>query len=295
MYAIALSCALLVWPRHAASQTMGSPGAATWWNARTAPAHYSGPSIALMKSLHWSGIGYGIEWAELDIHVGGGPLNVHVVLARFRTDQLRADLVRMTDASQLRGAWIVDSAAADVRIAVNAGQFEETGPWGWIVRDGLQVQPPGAGPLAAAVTFSDSGRVSFLTGADIARAPTHVHTAFQSYPRLLIGGDVVSAIRTGTGVDAGHRDARLAIGKTRDDRVILALTRFGSRETAASRIPIGLTLPETAALMGALGCADAVMLDGGLSAQMMLRPVTGPPLFWRGVRRVPVALVFRER
>lgn len=249
--------------------------------------------------------------------VGGGPLRVRAILVRFRPDRFVASLVQATDGSRVRGVWVVDSAAEDVAIAVNAGQFAEAGPWGWIVRDGLESAPPGSGPLAAAIAFTRSGAVRWLDGTGItgaqaalgggrapragARAAANgagadpIETAFQSYPRLLAGGSVPSAIRTGTGVDARHRDARLALGQLRDGRILLALTRFGERESAVSRIPIGLTLAETAALMGSLGCADAMMLDGGLSAQMFLRPSRGEPIMWRGVRRVPVALVFRRR
>src|SRR5690606_4774501 len=102
-------------------------------------------------------------------------------------------------------------------------------------------------------------------------------------------------VRTGRGVDATHRDARLALCTLRDGRLLLALTRFGARDNVISRLPIGLTLAETAALMGAIGCADAVMLDGGLSAQLMVRNGNGAAEYWRGGRRVPLALTFRGR
>jgi hypothetical protein len=45
-----------------------------------------------------------------------------------------------------------------------------------------------------------------------------------------------------------------------------------------------------AALMGALGCYRAVMLDGGLSSQLLLRDAAGLMELWPGLRRVPLAL-----
>jgi exopolysaccharide biosynthesis protein len=48
-----------------------------------------------------------------------------------------------------------------------------------------------------------------------------------------------------------------------------------------------------AAVMGALGSRDAVMLDGGISAQMMLRDRAGNVRAWRGLRSVPLALIAR--
>jgi hypothetical protein len=47
--------------------------------------------------------------------------------------------------------------------------------------------------------------------------------------------------------------------------------------------------------MGALGCARAVMLDGGISAQLALREAGGREHRWRGWRAVPLGLVVRGR
>jgi hypothetical protein len=47
--------------------------------------------------------------------------------------------------------------------------------------------------------------------------------------------------------------------------------------------------------MGALGCARAVMLDGGISAQLQLRDSTGAVQRWPGWRRVPLGLLVYPR
>jgi hypothetical protein len=46
-----------------------------------------------------------------------------------------------------------------------------------------------------------------------------------------------------------------------------------------------------AAILGALGCRRAVLLDGGLSGQLVLRPPRGPLVRYPGLRAVPLALV----
>ena len=56
------------------------------------------------------------------------------------------------------------------------------------------------------------------------------------------------------------------------------------------RVPFGLTTPEMAALMGALGCTRAVALDGGISAQLRVGARE-----WAGMRRVPVGMVVEGR
>ena len=181
-------------------------------------------------------------------------------------------------------------------LAVNAGQFIATMPWGWVVIDGVPRLRAGIGPLSTALAIDREGRVRWIAGDSLATPPAGVATAFQSYPTLLAGdGDVPLALREpGRGVDLRHRDARLAIGGTRDGRIVIALTRFDAMGETAGALPIGPTTPEMAAVMGALGAREAVMLDGGISAQMLLRG-GGRVWRWPGLRRVPLALIVRAR
>jgi exopolysaccharide biosynthesis protein len=125
------------------------------------------------------------------------------------------------------------------------------------------------------------------------RARGEVREAFQSYPALLDGeGEIPAALRhPGSGVDLEHRDARLALGVAGDRRLVVALTRFEGLGGVLSNLPFGLTTPEMAALMGALGCRQAMLLDGGISSQLRLRGADGTVHRWTGIRRVPLALV----
>jgi hypothetical protein len=78
--------------------------------------------------------------------------------------------------------------------------------------------------------------------------------------------------------------------------LLVAMTRFDAVGEIAGGVPIGPTTPEMAAIMGALGASDAVMLDGGISAQLLLRDIASrTELRWRGVRKVPLALIARAR
>ena len=101
--------------------------------------------------------------------------------------------------------------------------------------------------------------------------------------------------RASQGVNLDHRDARLAIGTQRDGRVVIALTRFDVLGDSFGRVPFGLTTPEMAAVMGALGCDDALLLDGGIYGDRLCRtPMelrgSGP-----GIRSVPLGLVVRPK
>jgi exopolysaccharide biosynthesis protein len=109
-------------------------------------------------------------------------------------------------------------------------------------------------------------------------------------------GVVPEPLRTpSSGVDLAHRDARLALGTLPDGRVVVALTRFDALGPALGRIPFGLTTPEMAAVMGSLGCRQALMLDGGISGQLMVRQSDGTARSWPGTRSVPLGLTARPR
>jgi exopolysaccharide biosynthesis protein len=180
---------------------------------------------------------------------------------------------------------------------VNAGQFVGAMPWGWVAIDGRRVLSPGYGPLASAIAIDAEGRIRWSHG-DSALSDTNAKLGFQSYPTLLAADGVVpAALRTGEGgLSLTHRDARLALGETRDGQLLIVLTRFDAIGEFTGSIPLGPTTPEMAAIMGALGTRDAVMLDGGISAQLLLRdPTREKPLRWPGWRKVPLALIARAR
>jgi hypothetical protein len=73
------------------------------------------------------------------------------------------------------------------------------------------------------------------------------------------------------------------------------MTRFEGLGGALSNLPFGLTTPEMAAVMGALGTSRAVLLDGGISSQMLVREANGARRAWRGIRQVPLGLVAMQR
>jgi hypothetical protein len=86
----------------------------------------------------------------------------------------------------------------------------------------------------------------------------------------------------------------------RDGRVLVALTRFAALGETFDAVPFGPTVPEMAALLGALGARRAVLLDGGLSGQLLVREAGADGTArreraWRGLRPVPLGLVVETR
>jgi exopolysaccharide biosynthesis protein len=165
--------------------------------------------------------------------------------------------------------------------------------------DGREVLAPGTGPLSSAVIADSSGRVHVVAADSIDhyRRRTALASAIQSYPTVLVGDGRVpdQLLFEDRGVSHTHRDARLGIGVARDGRVLIALTRFEALNGRLDLLPFGPTIPEMAAIMGALGAAQAVLLDGGISGQLAIRESGGRVHSWRAIRQVPLGMVFAPR
>lgn len=268
-----------------------------FWRASAAPRVWRDASLA--RAVRWRAGAGGIEWGELDLAGSGEAWRTRLGVARVHPERVRISVDTAFTPDRMP-AWTIDRAAPDALLAVNAGQFEVSMPWGWVVTDGTEWLAPGFGPLSAAIVGERDGSVRWLHADEIAAyRASHgrsVRWAFQSYPVLLASDSVPLALREPDhDVDVAHRDARAAICVDHDGRIVIALTRFNAVGSHLGFIPFGLTSPEMAGVMGALGCRDAMLLDGGISAQLLLRDARGAMHAWHGVRDVPVALVVRPR
>ncbi|NJD11789.1 MAG: phosphodiester glycosidase family protein [Gemmatimonadetes bacterium] len=266
----------------------------TWWSAARAPARWTAGHPALRRAVVWESLRPGLERGELLLAGDAVAARFRVLLVRLDPARYRLRLRQATRDFGLRGAWNLDSASADAVLAFNAGQFAGGDPWGWLVREGRELQPPGTGPLSTAVVLEGDAGPAFVAAGDLPelRRRGGCAEAFQSYPTLLDGdGTVPIQLQTADrGVDVEHRDARLALCLQRDGRLLVALTRYAAMGNVLQNLPVGPTTPEMAALMGGLDCRRAVMLDGGLSSQLLLRDADGMAELWPGLRRVPLAL-----
>ncbi len=255
----------------------------------------------MTRSVEWRVVAEGVELGELRLSGSGEAWRVRVILVRLDPKLVRFQLDSGFENGILRAAWTIDKVAAEALVAFNAGQFTGSMPWGWVVLRGREFLPPGHGPLSTAVTIDTAGVPHWWPPDSIPalRRARGMVAAFQSYPTLLEGdGDVPPALWPDShiaGVSLDHGDSRLAIGALRDGRVLVALTRFDGLDGFLETIPLGLTTPQTAALMGALGCSRAVMLDGGISSQLLVRDSIGGAQRWPGIRRVPLGLVVLAR
>lgn len=267
-------------------------GPVTWWESAHAPRQWSVASPVVGAALPWRDGCRGVSWAELELEGSGEAARLRLIVVRLDPARLRLGVLWGVG-EDARPAWSLRRVPRDACFAVNAGQFVSSLPWGWVVAGGVERLSPGHGPLSSALIVHRDGTVRMLDGdaLDAPRRDSTVIAAFQSYPTLLrTDGAVPAALFAPCAIDCAHRDARLAIGVDRAGHVLVAMTRFDAVGASLGFIPLGLTVPEMAAVMGAVGAAQAVLLDGGISAQMLVRDDRGVSHTWPGVRRVPLAL-----
>jgi hypothetical protein len=266
-----------------------------WWHAAAAPPRWSSALPTVADAAAWERLQPGLDHAELELAGEGVAWRLRVILVRLDPRHFQLRLVESLRDAGMRGDWAVEFAPPGAAVALNAGQFTGGLPWGWVVRDGKEVRPPGDGPLSMALVMDAAGGVRLVRVDSIEsiRADPAIREAFQSYSALLWEDGRVPEQLTGRGrgVNVDHRDSRLAIGELRDGRILIALTRFAGFGAVAGALPFGPTTPEMAALMGALGCREAMLLDGGLSGQLAISDAHGETHAWKGWRRVPLGLL----
>jgi uncharacterized protein YigE (DUF2233 family) len=269
-------------------------GWVTWWRSDTSPSHWDG-SVSLATRVTWHPGVAGMEWGAIRLRGASEAWRTRLVLVRLDPRHIGLSLVPTFTKGE---TWTVDQAESDVAVALGAGQFRRLLPFGWVLTGGSEVLPPEYAPLAGAVVVNHDGLLRIVPPDSIAAERSHQTAleAFQSYPMLLQNGVVPPPLRhPGNGVNLKHRDARLALGTLADGRVVIALTRFDAFGEPLGRVPFGLTSPEMAAVMGALGCQQAILLDGGISGQLMLRTEDGTLRNWPGMRSVPLGLIGRAK
>lgn len=279
-----------------------------FWRERDAPRRWEAADLRLTNAIEWRPArSAGIAWAEFSMRGAGEARFTRVVLVRIDPRESRITLQHAIDDG--RPAWKLDRAPDEAVVALNAGMFTGAMPWGWLVQQGSERLAPGRGPLSSALIVTHGGDVEWVDGdaLEAHRARHDIAVAFQSYPTLLTGDGRVpdelhvdAAAATAPArpraadIDRIHRDARLAIGLDRRGYLLVALTRYDGLRGLLDRLPLGLTVPEMSAVMGALGARQAMLLDGGISAQLLVRTPSGTERF-SGSRRVPLALLVTSR
>jgi hypothetical protein len=244
----------------------------------------------------WHPVRSGVWISESPMSASGALAVVSAVAVRVDPSTHLYALVALKSNDGTRSIWTIDSIGNDAVVAFNAGQFSFGFPWGWVVRDGIEFQPPGKGSLGMSLVVDKSGDVSLVTPNEIPLWRGRAVTAFQSYPALIVDGKLPRELQArGRGVDLDHRDSRLAVCTLHDGSLVIVLTRFTGLGSVGSTLPWGPTVPEMAAYMLSLGCLRAMLLDGGISSQLAVRTEDGTLKRWPNWRSVPLGMVITNR
>ena len=246
----------------------------------------------LTLTTAWRPVSPGVWQREMRMASDGPLAAVRAIVVRLEPSRVRFNLDYSSRDYGMIGTWTVDRMPSTGVVALNAGQFSGGAPWGWLVRDGVESQPPGSGSLGMSFVVDRTGVVSLVTRDELPSIRTKAVHAFQSYPALLVGdGHMPWELQAPSrGVDLSHRDSRLALGIMDDGAVVIVLTRFGSLGRTGETVPWGPTVPEMSAFMKSLGCRRAMLLDGGLSSQLAVRGPDGVSQ-WKNWRAVPLGLI----
>lgn len=267
----------------------------TFWSAESAPVVWHGAPLA--TAARWRAGASGMRWSELELKGSGEAWRTRLVIARVDPALVQLSLDTAFTADR-EAAWTLGRLPPEVVLAVNAGQFAATMPWGWVTLNGRRWLPPQRGPLSAALMQDASGALHWVRADDVLAMSTRagVRWAFQSYPAVMSNDSILPPLRAGgRGIDVTHRDARAGICLTRDGQMLVVLTRFNAVGTTLDFVPFGLTVPEMGGVLGALGCRNAMLLDGGISTQLRIRGEDGTAHDWEGLRPVPLALLARPK
>jgi exopolysaccharide biosynthesis protein len=112
-------------------------------------------------------------------------------------------------------------------------------------------------------------------------------------PRLLVSGQALGESEPGFNAQTFYRarHPRTALGWRTDGHFVLVTV-----DGRQPRKSVGITIPELAALMGELGCIEAINLDGGGSTTMVIKnKVINSPSDATGERAVSDALLLFPR
>jgi hypothetical protein len=249
----------------------------TWVRWRSfAPGARAALDPLLARAIRWDDEQPGLRAGSFEVRAAGGLLVNSIAIVEIDPARYRFSLAAAPGfAPRAADAWMADTGLS---AAVNTGLFRKDGaPQGLVLLDGVRFGQR-AEWLDAVVAIED-GRPRLIPSR-AADSLTAGASAFQVLPWLVRAGRVSFGATSGLRLSRTHRDRRLTLCLGPDGVVRLLLSNFEVFGQPAGTIPVGLTIPEQATIAAAAGCAEAVALDGGISAQVVVR-------FPRHVRRMP--------
>jgi hypothetical protein len=264
----------------------------TWRPWRDAAPNSAATHEQLLdEAVTWKDSAAGLRRGEFEVRTASGYLRNSMAIIELDPTRFHFSLGITPPAARRSAAeWLASDTS--LILTSNTGLFRVNGtPQGLVLIEGRRHSAL-AGWLDAVVVLEGSSVQ--ITDVEGARRLPPAASAFQTLPWLIRGGRVVYGYTNGLRLSRTHRDRRITLCLGENGTVRLLLSNFEVFGASAGTVPIGLTIPEQAALAAGAGCHDAVALDGGISAQIALR--TGPRMVkMPGWRKVPLMLLVHRR
>lgn len=285
-----LIAALLAFQVQAPLLEIRSNGAWQPWRD-AAPLSAATREPVLRTAITWTDSAAGLRSGSFEVRAAEGHLRNSMAIIELDPARFRFGLgLAPPDARRTAEDWLASDST--LVLTANTGLFRENGtPQGIVLIDGTRHSAL-AGWLDAVVVI-ENGSLRF-TDVEHARTLPGGASSFQTLPWLVRDGRVAFGATSGLRLSRTHRDRRITLCLGDDGTVRLLLSNFEVFGATAGRVPIGLTIPEQAALAAGVGCRDAVALDGGISSQIAFR-AGRRTVRMPGWRKVPVMMLVRAR
>ncbi len=225
----------------------------------------------------------GLSHGLVELRRDPNPQVVPLVLVRVDPELWRFRLLATKD-FQRRTVQDVAVQHPAVTLLVNASYFSEEGPVGLLVQDGRRRSRQGS--VWAAHFLVEAGQRPRIVNRKEAPLDEDLVQGFQGFPAIMSEGETFAYMRYGgRGFPVHELARRTAVCTDAEDLVWIVVT---------DTLTNGLTLSETATVLGGLGCQDAMGFDGGASSQLHLE-AGGHIISIDGLEGVPVAMALEPR
>lgn len=225
----------------------------------------------------WTQLANGLLYTSYSFDIGENtPRTIHA----FNIDPAKYRLSIALAADEKEGSTVRQFAKQErALLAINGGFFTpEHTSIGLIVKDGKTLNPLHTTSWWSIFYITD-GKPAISAPKDFAVKP-FTSMALQAGPRLVIEGSIPKLKES--------ISARSAIGITRDNKIIIAITQG-----------LGISMNELAQRMknsryiGGLECQNAMALDGGSSSQLYAK-IGKFELDFTGIARITNALIVKS-
>lgn len=213
------------------------------------------PAVRSSCSSEWRTVRDGIRYRSLRCNESNGELDLHVVEIDASRWKIAGRVVEPATASEV-------AKQSDALVAVNANFFDEDRrPLGTVVRDGEELRKPHPVSWQSIFYVTAEGEGGITVPSEWKSVASKASAAVQAGPRLVISG---KKNRVAKG------DPSLRSGVCVQEERILFFATPQDRFFDVHQMVDLAAKPEES---GGLGCRDAMLFDGGPSAQMYVEGV----------------------